>query len=293
MIRSMTAYGRGECTQRETVFTSEIKSYNNRYRDLIFRTPKSLQIFENEIQSQIFSRIKRGRVEVFIQMGRNGKEPAYEPELNLPLVRSYFRIFKQVKEEFKLDQKIRPNDLCQMKDVIVFKPEEVGMGEIRSGLQQVLCLALDSFDLMRNQEGRAIEEDFQKRINLIGEYLDSIEDRTPMVVEEYRTRLKDKINNLLQDIEMDESRLIQEVALLADRCDITEEIVRTRSHLKQFHHYMAKDDSIGRRLEFLLQEINREVNTISSKASDSFISAKAVQIKAELEKLREQAQNVE
>ncbi len=293
MIRSMTAYGRGEDTQGETAFTAEIKSYNNRYRDLILRTPKTLQILEDEIRSQIFSRIRRGRVEVSIQMGRGGKESAYEPELNLPLVRSYFQIFKQLKEEFELDQKIMPHDLCQMKDVIVFKPEEVDMDETRSGLQEVLCLALDSFDLMRNQEGRAIEEDFQKRINLIGEYLDSIEGRTTIVVEEYRTRLKDKINNLLQDIEMDESRLTQEVAVLADRCDITEEIVRTRSHLKQFHHYMIKDDSIGRRLEFLLQEINREVNTISSKASDSFISAKAVEIKAELEKLREQVQNVE
>jgi uncharacterized protein (TIGR00255 family) len=289
----MTAYGRGEYTQGGTVFTAEIKSYNNRYRDLILRTPRALHILEDEIKSQIFSRIRRGRVEVFIQMGRNGKEPAYDLELNLPLVRSYFQIFKQLQEEFGLDQKIRPNDLCQMKDVILFKPEDVDMDEAKAGLQEVLCLALDSFDLMRNQEGRAIEEDFQKRINLIGGYLDSIEDRTPMVGEEYRTRLKDKINNILQDIKMDESRLIQEVAIFADRCDITEEIVRTRSHLKQFHHYMAKDDSIGRRLEFLLQEINREVNTISSKASDSFISAKAVEIKAELEKLREQVQNVE
>jgi uncharacterized protein (TIGR00255 family) len=146
---------------------------------------------------------------------------------------------------------------------------------------------------MRIQEGRAIEEDFLKRLGLIEESLDHIEDRAPNVVEEYRKRLIDKIHNISRDIEIEESRLTQEVAIFADRCDITEEIVRTRSHLKQFRNYMGMEDSIGRRLDFLIQEINREVNTMSAKAFDSTISSKVVEVKAELEKLREQAQNVE
>ena len=289
----MTAYGRGEYIQGDKVFVAEIKSLNNRYRDIILRIPKTLQILEEEIRSQISSRIRRGRVEVFIQMVKNGEEIEYGLELNVPLLRSYFRIFKQLSDEFGLEQDIRPDYLCQMKDVILIKPDEVDMDEVRPDIQEVLSRALDSFDAMRIQEGRAIEEDFLKRLNLIERHLDYIEDRAPMVVKEYRRRLKEKIDNISGDIEMDENRLIHEVGIFAERCDITEEIVRFRSHLKQFHSYMSMDDSIGRRLDFLIQEINREVNTMSAKASDSSISAKAVEIKAELEKLREQIQNVE
>jgi uncharacterized protein (TIGR00255 family) len=146
---------------------------------------------------------------------------------------------------------------------------------------------------MRMVEGQAIEADFLKRLKLIEAYLDDIEQSAPNMIEAYQKRLKEKIHNISQGIELDESRLMQEVAIFADRCDITEEIVRLRSHLKQFQNYMSVDDSIGRRLDFLIQEINREVNTISSKTFDSSISAKVVEIKGELEKLREQVQNVE
>ena len=146
---------------------------------------------------------------------------------------------------------------------------------------------------MRIQEGKAIEEDFLKRVELIEGYLGNIEERSPLVVDEYKERLKRRIENISEDIEIDEGRLAQEVAIFANRCDITEEIVRARSHLGQFREYLSMDDSIGRRLDFLTQEINREINTISAKASDSSISNFAVEVKAELEKLREQIQNVE
>ena len=289
----MTAYGRGEYTHGDTEFVAEIKSVNNRYRDVILRTPKALQVLEDEIRSQISSRTRRGRIEVSVQMAKNGGEVEYDLELNSPLVSSYFKIFKELSEKFGLDDKIRPEYLCQMRDVILFKPEDVNADEARPGLQEVLKQALDSFDEMRIQEGRALEDDFIKRLGLIEKNLETIEKSAPSVVEEYRRRLKDKIQNISQDFEIDETRMIQEVAIFADRCDITEEIVRTRSHLNQFRKYMEMDDSIGRRLDFLIQEINREVNTMSAKASDSTISAKVVEIKAELEKLREQAQNVE
>jgi len=289
----MTAYGRGEYNQGNTVFIAELRSLNNRYRDVVLRTPKSLQALEDEIRSQISSKIRRGRIEVFIQMGKSATEAEYDLELNLPLVRSYFRIFKELNEKFGLDEKIRPDYLCQMRDVILFKSPDVEIDEVRPGLQEVLKLALDSLDKMRMEEGRAIEQDFLKRLGLIEEYLSDIEDMAPNMVEEYRRQLKDKIHRMSQDIEIDESRLIQEVAIFADRCDITEEIVRIRSHLNQFRNYMSMDDSIGRRLDFLIQEINREVNTISGKTFDSSISSRVVEIKAELEKLREQVQNVE
>ena len=296
MIKSMTAYGRGEYPLGNTVFIAEIKSVNNRHRDVILRTSKALQILEDEIRSQIFSRIRRGRIEVFIQMEKNGGdsgETEYDLKLNRPLVSSYLRIFKQLREEFGIDRQIGSDSLTQMKDVILVKPENFDIDEAGEGIQEVIRLALDSLDAMRVQEGKAIEEDFLKRLQLIGEYLDRNAERAPIVVEEYRKRLKNKINLISQDIEMDETRLTQEVAIFADKCDITEEIVRTRSHLNQFRHYMSVDDSIGRRLDFLIQEIHREVNTMSAKGFDSSISTMVVEIKAELEKLREQVQNVE
>ncbi|MDY7035885.1 MAG: YicC/YloC family endoribonuclease [Thermodesulfobacteriota bacterium] len=293
MIKSMTAYGRGEHTSGKTVFISEIKSVNNRYRDILIHSQRSLQIFEDKIRSLIASRVRRGRIDVSIQIEKNNSETECTLELNRPLVRSYLRMLKQLGDEFGMDQKIRTDYFLQMKDVVLIKPEDMDIDEVRAGLQEVLGQALDSFDMMRGNEGRAIEEDFHKRLQLIQEYIDNIEERIPILVEEYRKRLREKINSISQCIEIDENRLIQEVAILADKIDITEEIARIRSHLKQFRYYMAKDDSIGRRLDFLIQEINREVNTLGAKTLDSSISVMVVEIKAELEKLREQVQNVE
>lgn len=293
MIKSMTAYGRGEYSLGSRSFIAEMRSLNNRYRDVIIRVPKAFQPLEDEIRAQISSRIKRGRVEASIQVEKNSGEEAYNLELNIPLVKSYIRIFEKLKDEFGLDEKISPDYLCQIKDVIQMKPEEINIEESRAGFQEVIRQALDSLDIMRVREGKSIEEDFLKRLKRVEIYINEIEERSPQLVEEYRDRLKEKINHISKDIDMDENRLVQEVAIFASRCDINEEIVRTRSHLKQFHKYMTMDGAIGRRLDFLIQEINREVNTISSKALNSSISSRVVEIKAELERLREQVQNVE
>ena len=293
MIKSMTAYGRGEYMLGDKVFIAEIRSVNNRYRDVILRIPKNLQILEDEIRSQIFTKIRRGRIEVSIHAEKNGEEAGYELELNQPLVRSYLKIISQLSDEFSLDKNLSVEYVSQLKDVILIKPEEIDIDESRSGLLEALSRALDSLDVMRIQEGGAIEKDFRKRLDLIEQYLDEIQKRTPLVVEEYRKRLKDRLKSLEQNIAVDEMRLAQEIAIFADRSDITEEIVRSRSHLKQFRNYMSMDDSIGRRLDFLIQEIHREFNTMGAKASDSSISARVVEVRAELEKLREQVQNVE
>ena len=293
MLKSMTSYGNSEFNQNGLRFTAEIKSVNNRYRDIILRIPKSLQAIEDEIRSTVASRIRRGRIDVILQMEKDNSEPEYDLELNRPLVESYFRIFEQLKEDFALEDHIRPHELCQMRDVLQVKSPDVDLDAIRPGLQKALTLALDSFDLMRLREGKAIEEDFLKRLETIDRHLVRVHETAPLVVEEYRKRLKDRIQELAQDVDVDETRVMQEVAIFADKCDITEEIVRTRSHLKQFRLYMEKDEAVGRRLEFLIQEIHREVNTTSAKASDASISGRTVEMKAELEKLREQVQNVE
>ena len=293
MIRSMTGYGQGEYALGERKFVAEVKSVNYRYRDVAIRLPKTFQAVEDDMRGQVASKFRRGRIEVILQIEKGTTETQVDLELNLPLVRSYLAVFKQLKEEFGVDEKIRPDEFCQMKDVVLVKPEEIDMDEVRQGLKEALRLALDSCDRMKIQEGKALEEDFLKRLTLIEGHLQDIEERAPLVVEEYKTRLKDKISRISPDLKLDENRILQEVVIFADKCDITEEIVRTRSHLGQFRHYLSVDDSVGRRLDFLLQEIHREINTMSAKASDSSISAKAVEIKAELEKLREQAQNVE
>jgi uncharacterized protein (TIGR00255 family) len=289
----MTAYGRAEYREAATGFVAEIRSLNHRYRDVILRIPKSLQTLEETIKSQVSVRIGRGRVEVTVQVSGNDSEAAYELELNVPLVNSYLRIFDELSEKFGVDEKVRPDYLCQMRDVILVRPKEFDIDKARAALGVALERALDSFDEMRVEEGRAIEEDFLKRLDMIENYLSYIETRAPVVVKEYQRRLKEKIQTISEDLEIDENRMLQEVAIFADRCDITEEVVRARSHVKQIRGYMAADHPIGRRLDFLIQEINREVNTMSAKAFDSSISSKAVEIKAELEKLREQAQNVE
>jgi uncharacterized protein (TIGR00255 family) len=293
LIKSMTAFGRGEYDLNNTLFSVEIKTLNNRYKEIIIRMPNSLQELEEGIKTQISSRVKRGRVEVSLQISKKDKENSYNLDLNVPLLKSYLNIFRRMSDEFGLNEMIRPDYLCQVKDMITMKQDETDPGESSSCVMKAMEQALDSLDAMRAQEGTAIEEDFDLRLDLIEMHLNVIEERAPIVVNEYKEKLKTRIEALSEDIQTDQGRLAQETAIFASRCDITEEVVRTRSHLKQFRNYMSMDDSIGRRLDFLTQELNREINTISAKASDSMISTRAVEVKAELEKLREQIQNVE
>ena len=226
-------------------------------------------------------------------MEKEGVELEYELQLNLPLVRSYIRIFNQLSEEFGLEGKGRAQDLCQMKDLLLLRPEELDLEAAKDAFRLALNQALESCDSMRVQEGKALKEDFLKRLALIEGHLKEVESRAGSVVEDYRHRLRQRVEQVAQGMAIDENRLMQEIAIFADRCDITEELVRARSHLEQFRSYLSPEDAVGRRLDFLLQEINREMTTMSSKASDSSISARGVEIKSELEKVREQVQNVE
>ena len=293
MLKSMTAYGRGEIKLDDTVFIAEIQSVNNRYRDIVLRVPKMFKILEKEIRAFISSRVRRGRIEVSIQMENNAEQSPYDVKLNAPLINSYLKVFNQLSEQFGIENDVGVETLCRMNDVIQLKQEPVDIEKIKRGFLDVLKEALDSLDTMRIREGEAIEADFIKRLDLLKGYVEEVDGRAPRLVEEYRMRLENNIKRMMQDEIADEGRLAQEVALFADKSDITEEIVRLRSHLGQFAEYLSSDEAIGRRLDFLLQEMNREVNTIGSKASDSLISRTVVEVKSELEKLREQVQNVE
>ena len=294
MLKSMTSYGRGVFEFDGSVFTAEVKSLNNRYRDIIIRISRDFQPLEDEIRSLLSSKIMRGRIEVVIQVeGKKDEELGYVAELNIPLLKSYIRIFDILNEEFCIEGKISPEQICQIKDLVVIKPVEPDLERALIGIKKAIDQAFLSFDEMRIREGSMIEKDFLNRIEIIKKYLNEIEKRSPFVVEEYKKKVKEKIDIISTGMGIDENRLIQEVAIFANRCDITEEIVRSKSHLEQFLSYMGGNDPIGRRLDFLIQEINREVNTIASKASDSNISKNVVEIKSEMEKIREQVQNIE
>ena len=292
MLKSMTAYGRSEAVKGNTEFIAEMKSVNSRYREIFLKLPQGLQPLEDRIKSMITSTLRRGRVEVSIQTKNNG-ENTLRLELNRPLIKAYINIFDELKKELATDEPINPSLFAQLRDAILFKQDEVDMEKLWPGLKEVIMEALLSLESMRVNEGRVLEKDFRARLNKIERYINEIEDQREKTIEKYLDSLRERIRKLIKDIEITEDRLVQEVAFMAERSDITEELVRTRSHLVQFRSYMKQDDVIGRRLEFLLQEMHREVNTIGSKAGDSFISQRTVEIKAELEKLREQVQNVE
>lgn len=292
MLKSMTGYGRAESLRGHLEFITEIRSGNSRYREIILRVSQSLQPYEDRIRSLVSSSLKRGRIEMSIQI-KDNSDKGLNLELNRPLVKAYVDIFNELNDELGSKQPIDLSFFSQQKDIIIVKQDSVDLEEIWPDLKDVIDKALFSLDTMRINEGKAIEKDFLERLNRIGRYIDKITDRAKVTVEGYRDKIRQRINELVKAIEITEDRLIQEVAFMAERSDITEELIRTKSHLKQFRSYMNKDDAIGRRLDFLLQEINREVNTIASKAADSIISQIAVEIKAELEKLREQIQNVE
>lgn len=293
MIKSMTAYGRGEYQDGSRSYICEMKSVNNRHKDILLRTPRNLQPIEESLRLMISSSIGRGRVEATIQIEKGENDLPYVLEINKPLVDAYLGIFQELAERSGLVKDVGISALIGMRDVILTKTEESDLDEIKPWLVQAIQKSLDSLMEMKLKEGHEIEKDFNQRISLLEGYLDKIHERAPGLVQEYRTRLIENVKKMIQDLEVDEERISRETALFADRSDITEEIVRAKSHFKQFRTYLTDDDAVGRRLDFLIQEINREVNTLSVKSCDAEISRIVVEMKSELEKIREQTQNVE
>lgn len=292
MLKSMTAYGSAESLKDNLECIVEIRSGNHRYREIVLRLPQQLQPFEEKVRSIVSSTVKRGRVEISIQIKDNGNK-GLKLELNRPLVKAYIQVFKELNEELECRQAIDISLFSQLKDIIIAKQDSIDLETVWPDLEDVINKALLSMESMRINEGRALEKDFLKRLDRITRYINEIRSRPKVIIESYRDKLRQRIKELIKPIEINEDKIIQEVALIADRSDITEELIRVESHLEQFRNFINQDDVMGRRLDFLLQEMNREVNTIGSKAADSLVSRLVVEIKAELEKLREQIQNVE
>lgn len=292
MIRSMTGYGKGESVHEGGRFTVEVRCVNHRYGEVTVKLPRALLQFENEIKKRVAERLVRGKIDVFIQV--ENAMALGVPTANLPLARGYLKALNSIKETLELEGEVKLSMIASQRDVITVAAEtEAAIEEMPVELTAALEDALRRVDEMRLFEGESLYADFVKRREVLASLIARVAERSPLVVSEYAERLKDRIAQLLNEGAVPEDRLALEVALLADKCDVTEELVRLESHLRQFDETLERQEPVGRKLDFLLQEINREVNTIGSKANDAQMAALVVELKAELEKIREQVQNIE
>ena len=292
MLKSMTGFGRGEGETALGKLSLEIRSINHRYCDINMKLPKRLAIFEPRLKELVRSEVMRGRVDVSVRLDSTG-EAKVQLNVDLRLAQQYYEVLQALKEKLHLQGEISLELLAGLKDVITGKEEQEDVEPYWMQIAQILRQALREMDHMKRTEGAALSKDIQERLDRIGEVIRSVQHRFPGSLEAYCDRLHERIKALLLGGGLDSSRLQQEIALLAERMDITEETVRIESHLGQFASLLKADDPVGRKLDFLLQEIHREVNTLSAKANDAEISQRVVEMKSELEKVREQVQNIE
>ncbi len=292
-MKSMTGFGRGAATGENFSVSVEIKTVNNRFLDLNLRLANELQTLEAKLKRQIQTRLSRGRVDVFVNYERTN-EIAYE--LNRPLISGYISALKQMQEEFSLSGEPDFNYIARLPNALQTKAEEVGE-DFANGIETAVNGALDELEKMRETEGKSLENDLNSLLSEIENHLPKIEGEMSNVADEYQKRLTKRIGDLLakseSQIELDQARLAQEVAYLADRSDISEEITRLKSHIEQYRQIMSEEKEVGKRLDFLTQELNREANTIASKTNNLIVKESALQIKSAIEKIREQIQNIE
>ena len=292
-MKSMTGFGRGAVVETGFAVTVELKTVNNRFLDVSLRLSGELQPLESTIKRLIGNRLSRGRVDVNLQYDRV-TEINYE--LNRPVISGFLSAMKQMQEEFSLAGEPDLNVIARLPNVLLTKKEELS-DEFMVAVEQAVQLALDDLEKMRSNEGDILKGELESRLSEIENRVGPIEEGASHVAEEYRQKLTKRIGEMLgksdSQIEIDQSRLAQEVAYLADRSDISEEIARLRSHIEQFRGIMQERKDLGKRLDFLTQELNREANTIASKTNNLVIKENALSIKSEIEKIREQVQNVE
>jgi uncharacterized protein (TIGR00255 family) len=292
MLKSMTGYGKGQASSDVATLTVEIRSVNHRYSDVSIKAPRALMSLESEIKKQVSAKLARGKIDVFINQEYAAGSSAL-PTINRPLAEAYVDLFEKIRADFAVDGGIPLALLAGQKDVLVVKENELAIEEIASLVATAIDGALDALEGMRLKEGEALGLDMEGRLAEVERLLSRIEERAPQVPFEWQGRLKERLSRLQRDFEYDPQRVAQEIALFADRSDISEEIVRFHSHLQQFRSLQSAAEPVGRQMDFLVQELNREVNTMGSKSNDAEMTRLVVAIKAELEKIREQVQNIE
>jgi len=294
MPNSMTGYGRGEYATEDRRITAEIKSINNRYCDVQIRMPRVLNALEGKVRDLVTGRLSRGKIEVSISYADN-RAQAYQVHCDIGLARAYADAMRQVAEAAGSEERPSASAIVRFNDVLRVEAAQVDPEETWSLLENALQSAIDRILAMRAEEGSRLAEDMTVRIGLIESERQTIAARAPEIPVLYRERLQTRITELLGERSafVDEQRLAAEVALFADKCSIDEELVRLQSHLSSFLTILAEPEPVGKKLDFLVQEINREINTIGSKANDLQLTERVVFLKSELEKIREQVQNLE
>ena len=288
----MTGYGRAEETVNGCTITVELRSVNNRYLDCNVRIPRLYLFAEEAIKSRVQNTISRGKVDVFVTLDNAGAEKV-QVSVNKPVADGYYAALTQLAQEYNLSNDISVSLLSRFPEVLLAEKAEEDVEQMAKDICSVLDKALADFDQMRTREGERLREDILSRAATIEGKVSLVEERSPQTVSEYRARLEARMNEVLSNTQIDPARILTEAAIFADKVAVDEETVRLRSHIGQLREMLSKGGATGRKLDFLIQEFNREANTIGSKCSDIEIARHVVDVKAEIEKIREQVQNIE
>ncbi len=291
-MNSMTGYGRAKVEKEERQYIIEIKSVNHKYSDINIKIPKNISFLEDKVRKTILSKISRGKIDVFVSYTNYGVE-GKNVVLNKKLAELYIEQIKELAEETNIEKEIKVTDISKLPDVLNISAEEENSEIIWKELLECLEESLNNFMDMRLQEGMKIKADLTSRIKRIEKFVNKIKEYSTLLVEEYVVKLKERIKEVLSTDIVDETRLAQEVVIYSDKCSIEEEITRLNSHIYQFNELLKKEEPIGKKLDFLIQEMNRETNTIGSKSTKLEITNLVIEIKTELEDIREQIQNIE
>ena len=292
MIKSMTGYGSAKGTSGKLEISVEIKSVNNRYLDSNIKLPRVFNLFEETLKAIIHEKISRGKVDVYISIDSSNSDDI-EIKINQPLVKAYVTALRTIAWDNELSSDIRVADLTRFPDILQAEKREVDTEALCLDISAVLKNALSDLDAMRIREGEKLLSDMSERLDEIERLTALATEQSPKSVEEYRKKLEARMTEILQTTNIDEARILTEAALFADRVAISEETVRLRSHISQLREMLKSKEPVGRKIDFLVQEFNREANTIGAKGNDTEMSKIIVDLKAEIEKIREQAQNIE
>lgn len=292
MVKSMTGYGRARQERNGRNITVEVRSVNNRYLDCTVKMPRAYIFAEDAMKALVQKYISRGKVDVFVTVDAVTADQTVV-QVNEPLARSYYQALSRLREMFSLEDELSATTLARFPDVLAVTKAEEDLEMISADICAVLGEALTAHRQMRSVEGEKLFSDIAGRADTIESVVAKVEERSPQTVSEYRARLEAKMREVLQSTTIDESRILTEAAIFADKIAVDEETVRLRSHLSQLRTMLSGDEPVGRKLDFLIQEVNRECNTIGSKCNDLTIARDVVNMKAEVEKIREQVQNIE
>ncbi len=292
MLKSMTGFGRAQKEIDGYVITVELKSVNHRYFEFSSRVPRQYGFLDEKLKSYINGKVSRGKIECYVTIEALNTDTA-DVVVNHTLATAYVNALKEIAETYELKDDFGASTISRFPEVLIVRKSDEDEEKLWGYVQEVCSEAIDKFVAMREVEGSKMKDDIYSRGQFILDCVSYIEERSPQTVKEYNDKLVERVHELLGDVSLDESRILQEVAIYADKVAVAEETVRLRSHIEQLNTFISSDEPVGRKMDFLVQEINRETNTIGSKANDVDIARKVVDIKAEVEKIREQIQNIE